>query len=320
VRVTFATEAAPGRPNEDFVAATPDAVVLLDGAGTPAGSEAGCSHGVAWYSRTLGSTLLASMARSADTLADLLEEGIKVVASLHDGTCDLSHPGSPSATVIMLRRTADAVEWLVLADSVLILDAGGEPMVICDDREAGVGALHRAELDSLPSGTPGHAAAHRRYVETLRSYRNRDGGFWVAATDPHAADQALTGSLPAETVRAAALLSDGASRPVDRFALATWRQTLDLLAEHGPSALLKQVRDAERADPEGLRWPRGKAYDDATAAYCLLGDVGLRGSDRGHFPVGGSLELGGDRDGLPAADPSGDAGGRCRHGRHLQRR
>ncbi|WP_157248523.1 protein phosphatase 2C domain-containing protein [Nonomuraea typhae] len=269
MRVTFATEAAPGRPNEDFVGATPEAAVLLDGAGTPPGSDAGCSHGVAWYSRTLGSTLLAAMTQSAGTLAQLLGEGIKTVASMHDGTCDLSHPGSPSATVVMLRQANQAVEWLVLADSVLVLDTGPQPMVICDDREAQVGALHRAEMDALPSGTPEHTAAHRRYVETLRSYRNRDGGFWVAAADPHAADQALTGSLPADKVHAAALLSDGASRPVDRFALATWRQTLDMLAHDGPNALIRQVREAERSDPQGARWPRGKAFDDATAAYCI---------------------------------------------------
>ncbi|MBB5075811.1 protein phosphatase 2C domain-containing protein [Nonomuraea endophytica] len=269
MRVTFATEAAPGRSNEDFVAATPEAVVLLDGAGTPAGSDSGCSHGAAWFSRTLGSAVLASMTQCKDALASLLAEGIKSVASLHDGTCDLSHPGSPSATVVMLRRTADAVQWLVLADSVLVLDAG-EPMVICDDREAQIGASHRAEMDALPSGTPEHTQAHRHYVETLRSYRNRDGGFWVAATDPHAADQALTGSMPLDKVHAAALLSDGASRPVDRFAITTWPHTLDLLADQGPQALLRQVRDAEHSDPEGKRWPRGKAYDDATAAYCLI--------------------------------------------------
>ncbi|MFI9552089.1 hypothetical protein [Nonomuraea endophytica] len=108
---------------------------------------------------------------------------------------------------------------------------------------------------------------------TLRSFRNRDGGFWVAATDPKAADQALTGSMPLDKVHAAALLSDGASRPVDRFAITTWRQTLDLLAEQGPQALLKQVRDVEHSDPEGTRWPCGKAYDDATAAYVLMVDT-----------------------------------------------
>jgi hypothetical protein len=207
------------------------------------------------------------MAQSAGTLTELLAEGIKTVSSLHDGTCDLAHPGSPSATVIMLRHTDDALEWLVLADSVLLLDVIGttEPVVICDDREAQVGAHHRAEMDALDSGSDEHISAHRRYVETLRSYRNRDGGFWVAATDPLAADQALTGSMPADLVRAAALLSDGASRLVDRFNLATWHEALDILNQHGPAGLLSRVRTAERSDPRGERWPRGKTFDDSSA-------------------------------------------------------
>ncbi|MFI6604036.1 integrase [Nonomuraea sp. NPDC050536] len=272
MRVTFATEAAPGRPNEDFVAATPAAVVLLDGAGTPPGSESGCSHGVAWYSRTLGSTLLASLTQGGGSLPDVLAQGIKAVSSLHDGTCDLSHPGSPSATVVMLRRTTDALEWLVLADSVLVLDVGtAEPMVITDDREAQVGARYRTKMDALDSGTPDHVAAHREYVEAMRSHRNRDGGFWVAATDPLAAEQALVGDMPTERVRAAALLSDGASRPMDHFGLLSWQKALDVLNHEGPDELIRVVRQAEDADPHGSRWPRGKAYDDATAAFVSVG-------------------------------------------------
>lgn len=272
MRVTFATEAAPGRPNEDFVAATSDAIVLLDGAGTPAGSESGCVHGVAWYARSLGSNLIAGLAQDGKPLTEILAEGIKAVASLHDFVCDLDHPGSPSATVVMLRRTADTLDYLVLADSVLVLDTldAAEPLVVCDDREALVGAAHRTSMDALPSGSPEHAAAHRKYVETLREHRNRDGGFWVAAADPLAAEQALTGTVPTSGVRAAALLSDGASRLVDRFHLATWRQALDVLAGSGPAELIRRVREAERSDPDGSRWPRGKTYDDATAALWMF--------------------------------------------------
>ncbi|WP_327088366.1 protein phosphatase 2C domain-containing protein [Nonomuraea sp. NBC_01738] len=267
MRVAFATEAAPGRANEDYAAIAPDVAVLLDGAGTPPGSDCGCEHGVAWFSRTLGSTLLAGMTQSTAPLQELLGDGIKATASLHDDTCDLTHPGSPSATVIMLRRTADALEWLVLADSTLLLDVAGtaEPMAITDDREAQVGAQYRDTMDVLDSGSPEHIAAHRAYVEAMRGHRNQDGGFWVASVDPLASEQALTGTVPAATIKAAALLSDGASRLVDRFQLATWRQALDLLATAGPAELIKQVRTAEHSDLTGSRWPRGKTFDDATA-------------------------------------------------------
>ncbi|MEV7801939.1 integrase [Microbispora sp. NPDC088329] len=269
MRVAFASEPAyPGRPNEDFIGATADAVVLLDGASIPPGVTSACSHSVRWYSHTLGSTLLAEMTQSAGPLPELLAQGIKHVTSLHDFTCDLAHGGSPSATVIMLRQAADHLDWLVLGDSTLILDTGTpEPIVICDDRLEQIASPHRTRLDSLRGGTPEHAEARREYVETLGTYRNRDGGFWVASTDPLAADHALIGTIPADQVRAAALLTDGTADTVSRYGLMTWRQLLDVLAQDGPAELVRRVREAEHSDPHGERWPRSKTHDDATAAY-----------------------------------------------------
>jgi hypothetical protein len=284
MRITFATEAAPSRKNtgteetaanddnEDFFGATPDAFVLLDGAGTPEGMETGCVHGVGWYVRSLGSTLLAGMTQDTGTLTEILANGIKAVASLHDFVCDLTHPGSPSATVVMLRRTAGNLDFLVLADSVLILDMAGqaEPTVVCDDRVDRIGRAHRSAVDGLAHGSAAHVTARREYVETMRDHRNREGGFWIAAVDPLTAERSLTGTLPADRVRAAALLSDGASRLVGLFELATWREVLDTLERSGPGELIRRVREAEHTDPDGSLRPRTKTHDDATAAYCLF--------------------------------------------------
>jgi Protein phosphatase 2C len=270
VQVTLATKPADAaRPNEDFVAASPDAAVLLDGAGTPTGSESGCTHGVAWFVRQLGTSLLAAITTD-DTaeLAACLVKAIEQVRFLHATTCDLDHPGSPSATVVALRTDGATVDYLVLADSVLVLDCFGELRVLTDQRELQVGRRFRARMDALPNGTSEHDEALRQYIEALRAHRNRDGGYWVASANPAAASQALTGSVARAELRAAALLSDGASRLVDRFGLATWQAALKTLDTLGPEELLRQVRAAERSDPNGRRWPRGKAYDDAAVAYC----------------------------------------------------
>jgi hypothetical protein len=80
----------------------------------------------------------------------------------------------------------------------------------------------------------------------------------------------LAGTLPAKSLRRAVLLSDGASRLVDLFELATWEELLALLYESGPDELLRQVRAAVAVDPEGRQWPRTKRSDDATAVYLAL--------------------------------------------------
>jgi len=50
VRADIATSAGTGRTgNEDFAAAVPGGLVLLDGAWTPPGLPTGCAHAVSWY-------------------------------------------------------------------------------------------------------------------------------------------------------------------------------------------------------------------------------------------------------------------------------
>jgi hypothetical protein len=66
------------------------------------------------------------------------------------------------------------------------------------------------------------------------------------------------------------LLSDGATRLVDSFELADWKETLALLNSSGPDGLIRRVREAEADDPDGRRWPRGKAHDDATVLHWSL--------------------------------------------------
>ncbi|MEV0408515.1 protein phosphatase 2C domain-containing protein [Actinoallomurus sp. NPDC050550] len=273
MRASFAS--VPGsadRSNEDFAAASHDVVVLLDGAGTPPGVESGCSHGVAWYARQLGAQfLIEAGATPRRPLADALATAIERLAALHGDACDLTHTNTPSATVAAVRRTGDDLEYLVLADSVLVLDVlDTDPVAVTDDRLARISRSLRAEMDALPTGSPEHTRARCAYAHKLGSYRNTDGGFWVASTDPAAAAHALTGSLPTDRLRAVALLSDGASRLVDRFGLTDWSDALKILADDGPAELIRRVRAAEDSDLHGERWPRGKASDDATAVYCLL--------------------------------------------------
>jgi len=41
-----------------------------------------------------------------------------------------------------------------------------------------------------------------------------------------------------------------------------------MVGRYGPAELIRRVRRAERSDPDGKRWPRGKPSDDASAVYC----------------------------------------------------
>ncbi|MER5980075.1 integrase [Streptomyces sp. NPDC001857] len=260
-----------GQANEDFAAAAPGAAVLLDGASV-AGAETGCAHGVAWFSSTLGGLLLSTItAHPARPLTDCLADSIRIVRSLHEDTCDLTYRASPTSTVVAVRAGGGALEYLVLGDSTLLLsDRDGKTTAVTDERLDEVGKRLRAPVDELPTGSAEHAAALAAYRDALTGLRNRPDGFWIAGPDPQAAEHTFTGAVPLESLTSVTLLSDGATRLVDSFELVTWEETLAVLSSTGPEELIRQVRAAEAGDPQGKRWPRGKAQDDATVLHWVL--------------------------------------------------
>jgi hypothetical protein len=263
MEVRLASVPAPGRPaNEDQAFVTGGLVGVLDGVTAPVGVQTGCVHGPAWYARRLATRLAEAYGGLPEAPpTDLLAQAIGAVRGDHGGGCDLTNPGTPAATVCLLQAAGDEARYLVLADTTLVLDAGTGLDVVSD---------RRAELIGTGAST---MDKHR--------YTNQPGGYWVAAAVPEAAYEALTGSVPLcgpAAVRRAALLTDGAARAVDVFALLDWAGLLDLLAAAGPAELIRQVRAAESAarsaadDPVP---PGHKRHDDASAALCLFaGDGG----------------------------------------------
>jgi hypothetical protein len=206
------------------------------------------------------------MADSTTGLKSCLASAIEDVARLHFDTCDLANPGTPQSTVAVVRVRDSELEWLVLADSVIILDLGGKLRAISDDRVEGAAQAQRDEALRSHVGTTEHNQSVSRLVQTQRSVRDQPGGYWVAAADPAAASESLTGAAELSTVRGVAVLSDGAARLVE-FGLAGWEQILSTLGEDGPRSLIEEVRRVEATDLRGDQWPRYKARDDATAAY-----------------------------------------------------
>ncbi|MEE1737133.1 protein phosphatase 2C domain-containing protein [Streptomyces sp. BE147] len=248
---------SPERPNEDWVSTALPAsgqggsLVLLDGVTPPRGDD-GCVHSVPWFTARLGGSLAELSGSRRDlTLTGILSESIRRTADAHRATCDLSHVRTPQATVVLARWDEHRVEYLVLSDSALLLEApDGTVRPVLDDR-----------LDRLPPG----ALASETVADT--QFRNQEGGFFTAAADPRVASRAVTGETPRARVRALAALTDGAGRWTETFHEGDWTATLGLLRKVGPQGLIDRVRELENADTDRVYLRRSKTHDDATAVY-----------------------------------------------------
>ncbi|MGC9667943.1 hypothetical protein ACNTMW_15485 [Planosporangium sp. 12N6] len=274
MEVRIVSVAAPGRPvNEDHAFVYGDLAGVLDGVTESPGLESGCRHGPAWYVRRLVAHLVRAQADvPTASLARLLATAIEEVRGDHGDGCDLACPRTPASTVCLLRVNGEDLEYLVLGDSPLVLDRGGGGVeVIADERFARtVARIREAAPVSGGAEVAGGEEGAALYTPGKYRYTNRPGGYWIAAADPRAAYEAVTGILPLHgpgRVRRAALLTDGASRVVERFGLLDWPQLLDVLTVRGPAELTRQVRRAELA---GYYKPHSKRHDDATVALCLF--------------------------------------------------
>ncbi|MGW0941530.1 protein phosphatase 2C domain-containing protein [Streptomyces sp. NPDC002623] len=260
MRTELVSEAGDrARPDEDFASVGLSAsgqggsLVVLDGV-TPPKGDAGCLHPVPWFTARLGGALTELTVSLMDVpLAEALALAIARTAEAHAETCDLSHPRTPQATVVLARWSPELVEYLVLCDATLLLvSPDGTVVPVHDDRLA---RLPRELLRSaeVVDGT----------------LRNREGGFFTAAADPSVAARAVTGTLPRAQVRSLAALSDGAARWTELFREGDWADLLAVVREEGARSLVERVRALERADDAAGRafLGRAKTHDDATVVW-----------------------------------------------------
>ncbi|GHJ35929.1 protein phosphatase 2C domain-containing protein [Streptomyces sp. TS71-3] len=261
MRIELATVPGdPARPNEDYASVALPAsgrggvLVLLDGVTPPQGDD-GCLHSVHWFTARLGGALgELSVSHRDMALREVLSAAILRTADAHRTTCDLSHPRTPQATVVLARWDDDQVEHLVLSDSVLlVVEADGGVVPVLDDR------LHRLPRRALATETV-----------TDATLRNKEGGFFTAAADPEVASRAVAGVRPRSEVQAVAALTDGATRWVEKFHEGDWADSLALLRKEGPQALVDRVRALERADTDRVFLRRSKTHDDASVIYAEL--------------------------------------------------
>ena len=268
MRVTFATEpGSPDHPNEDVVLATPQLVVVADGATAPAGLDTGCIHGTVWYVNQLATQIAACEASAPEaSLKAVLAHALASVARSHADTCNLDADGTPSASVGVLRTTSETLDYLVLSDVTVVLSLGSRTEVICDNRIAELFDDLRQAVWAAPVGSTEREARLRELVATQRKLRNVDGGYWLAGATPLAVHHAITGSASIGDVDSAAMMTDGAARLVDLFGALTWADTLAELYATGPSGWINRTRQIEATDAGLVKWPRYKKSDDAGIA------------------------------------------------------
>jgi hypothetical protein len=85
---------------------------------------------------------------------DALTAAITETAAAHRDTCDLNHPGTPSAALAIAQAYGNSLRYLVLGDVTLAIETTDGVRIITDNRVDSTATAERAAADTLPAGAP----------------------------------------------------------------------------------------------------------------------------------------------------------------------
>ncbi len=176
----------------------------------------------------------------------------------------------PLASVIMVVLHGEALEALWLGDcAAFVRTPDGKITVLGDIQSKRESERQRAvRLAKVRGAAPAGDELREEFMPALRATRNRvnsDGGEWLFAPDPAVADHAVEARTAAVPDALLLVASDGFLALVTDYERYTAEALIAAAKTSALGALGEELRAIEAADPSGVRYPRFKRSDDATA-------------------------------------------------------
>jgi len=258
--------------NEDALGVSADAAWVIDGATSLGPSRMAGTSDAAWFAHEVSRQLGDISGGASGGVRDRLARAIAAARAIYEGAGPLpAEPWAmPSAGAALLRRDGDVLEiatlgdvkvWLIGPEGAVTLMRGGDVLEALDAQ-----ALSALREIRAGQGDIALKAARVQLDPLLRENRakmNREGGYWVLSLDPACLDGMEVLRVPVTQVRQVLMATDGF---YDLWGVygAPFAQVLDGLTKGQGAYWLDRLRTIERADPEGLLYPRFKTHDDAS--------------------------------------------------------
>ena len=263
------------RPNEDALGFEPRLAIVLDGA------------------TGLGSKLLDAPSDAAWLAQEGAERFVSHAGSLHGPALIAQVAEEVEAAFIRLRHRAPLETYeLPMASLILVEPEDGDRLRVQGFGDCGLiiarpdGSVEVVGKGFHSKDEEGKSAARLAaqqgvratdnlteptFQAALRASRNRYNGggseVWVFAPQAECAAHATSHTLQAPRGSRLLLATDGFLALVTDYGRYDAQGLIAAVAERGLTALMVELRAIEADDPDGVRYPRFKKSDDATALF-----------------------------------------------------
>lgn len=278
-RTVWATR--PGhRVNEDAVAVTGHALIVVDGAtGLDGARVTGWPSDAQWFSHRLTALLTQRIEELSTSIPDILRSCLH---ALHREFTDMAGSpvtaaeAQPSASVIIARTDGADLEVFSLGDCQAVVGHRDGSVSVCHDRT--VETLDGAVIDTMSSRARDHRSTNRaaRAQVTEHLIRNRrlmnvPGGYWIADLGATGVAHGRLDIFDATQVRDLALMTDGfAATHALVHLFDSPAHLLRALRTTSPEPVIEALFALLDADPDYASYPRLKHLDDSTVVHATL--------------------------------------------------
>ena len=191
---------------------------------------------------------------------------------------DIAKYAWPAASFAMLFLAQESLWFAGLGDCTLYVqsDKGVQiinPLDKFEGREANHAAAHLQRTGGFSAQknllSDPHTLENLRHIRSLQN--TAESGVWTLGLVPEAAEHMVIQKVEVEANSHALLCSDGFSALHSDYRSYTAEALLEAARDNGLKPLMDELRHIETSiDPEGLKYPRYKQSDDATALLVEL--------------------------------------------------
>jgi hypothetical protein len=179
---------------------------------------------------------------------------------------------TPTASVLAIEETPAGLAATDLGDSRLfLLDADGASYSFGGGDDSA--KQESAQVRIITRGRTERPLERAEIIDELRRRRtlaNIPGGYWVLGLDEACLEHRRRTSFALRRPAYAVLASDGFAALCDRYEAFDTASLVRAALAQGLAALGQRLRTIEADDREGVRHPRWKTSDDATALLLRL--------------------------------------------------
>lgn len=260
--------------NEDVAGINEYGAWILDGATGLSGAKlTGEKSDARWYTKWWN-VYLSNNLKNNIPLSEIIRNGILQVKidfhkAINGKPC--SKLDYPSSSIAVLKWHDNSIEYFSLGDCPMIIQREDNMEEITDRK---ISVLDQKVYDAINQIILEHHIsawdAKSLVLPMIKKHRlllNKEDGYWILGFDIRAVRKASQGIINISEPMKILLSSDGFSALVDKYHTIEKEHFILQVEENGLPLLYENLRNIENLDREGIKYPRFKKSDDASAIY-----------------------------------------------------